>query len=137
MLKLCWFSCQYNNGWIRDGFAGLVGCKDLNLCDHGFPKCDTNAPCDNTVGSYDCFYDNGYAGDGVEDGAKCSGIDACVAKTYDCDFNASFSNTIGSFTCSCNRCLTFNAISGEIRHYTKNVFKKTSNIIYIFVNLSV
>ena len=38
--------------------------KDKDECTNGESKCDANANCTNTVGSYSCKCNGGYEGDG-------------------------------------------------------------------------
>ncbi|XP_053403177.1 uncharacterized protein LOC123554121 [Mercenaria mercenaria] len=66
-----------------------TGCNVTN-------KCDSNAQCEMTGGSYTCTCNTGFSGDGT----TCTDIDECVGgravqkmKTV---------NTAGSFTCTCN-----------------------------------
>ena len=42
---------------------------DLDECDTGTDSCDTNAYCNNTIGSHNCTCYSGYTGNG----AKCTG----------------------------------------------------------------
>ena len=38
---------------------------DIDECTDGVDDCDTNANCDNTVGSFNCTCNSGYAVNGV------------------------------------------------------------------------
>ena len=44
---------------------------DINECETGEHNCDSNAECNNTIGSFECFCNEGYEGDGVNCIGKC------------------------------------------------------------------
>ncbi|XP_072030186.1 CUB and sushi domain-containing protein 1-like [Amphiura filiformis] len=71
---------------------------DIDECTLGTDNCDTNAACNNTVGSFTCACNAGYHGDGV----TCTDINECTLGTDNCEANAACTNTAGSFTCACN-----------------------------------
>ncbi|KAL9978444.1 hypothetical protein ACROYT_G015958 [Oculina patagonica] len=93
-----------NKYWLDPtltGVAVLVYCdmnlKDIDECSSGSHKCDMNAKCNNTVGSYNCTCKEGYTGDG----RSCSDIDECSDGSHKCDRNANCTNNVGSFYCTC------------------------------------
>nr|XP_058973649.1 neurogenic locus notch homolog protein 2-like [Pocillopora verrucosa] len=47
------------------GYTGEDCTKDVDECDLGEHKCDSNAECINTRGSYDCKCKEGFTGDGL------------------------------------------------------------------------
>ncbi|KAL9963248.1 hypothetical protein ACROYT_G032429 [Oculina patagonica] len=73
------------------GYTGEICEKDIDECvtaeEH---KCDANADCVNTHGSYNCSCKSGYTGDRL----NCS-------EEHKCDANADCVNTHGSYNCSC------------------------------------
>ncbi|CAH3173842.1 unnamed protein product [Porites lobata] len=71
--------------------------KEIDECISNYHRCDPNAACQNTVGSYICTCKAGFYGNGK----KCSDIDECSNKTHKCDVNAVCSNTQGSHNCTC------------------------------------
>ncbi|XP_078382013.1 uncharacterized protein LOC144664690 isoform X2 [Oculina patagonica] len=98
------------------GYTGEICEKDIDECvtaeEH---KCDANADCVNTHGSYNCSCKSGYTGDRL----NCSGEIFCVtAEEHKCDANADCVNTHGSYNCSCKsgytgdglNCSGFNAV---------------------------
>ncbi|CAH3192560.1 unnamed protein product, partial [Porites evermanni] len=68
---------------------------DINECTTNVHKCDTNAVCSNTEGSYNCTCSPGYTGNGT----SCNDINECTISVDNCDANAFCSNTDGSFDC--------------------------------------
>lgn len=85
-----------------DGFYSPSGargnCIDLPNCENDSNKCDVNAICQETDGSYLCFCLTGYFGNCV----TCKDLDACSRPDlfYDgCDPNADCVNTIESWAC--------------------------------------
>ncbi|HIA00366.1 MAG TPA: hypothetical protein EYN66_00355 [Myxococcales bacterium] len=60
-------------------------------------KCDPNATCENTVGSFVCTCASGYSGDGSE----CTDINECVDGSANCPANSICNNTEGAYECSC------------------------------------
>ncbi|XP_067652542.1 fibrillin-2-like [Haliotis asinina] len=126
-LDLIWSvsQCQLNNparkcysnacpaGWEKDPpFNNNLLCyfgvcciqTDVNECLTANGGCDSNARCDNTIGSFTCTCNNGYSGDGF----NCTDVNECTINNGGCDSNARCDNTIGSFTCTCN-----NGYSGD------------------------
>lgn len=73
-------------------------CMDIDEC--ATPgRCDPNATCTNTPGSFMCACNSGYLGPGD----ICTDIDECrMDASNDCDVNSVCSNTEGSYTCTCN-----------------------------------
>ncbi|CAH3153756.1 unnamed protein product, partial [Porites evermanni] len=71
--------------------------KEIDECISNYHRCDPNAACENTVGSYICTCKAGFYGNGK----KCFGIDECSNKTRTCDVNAVCSNTQGSHNYTC------------------------------------
>ena len=49
-------------------------CLDINECTMNMSRCDENANCTNTDGSYNCSCNHGYNGDGF----KCTGNKICT-----------------------------------------------------------
>ena len=47
--------------WVLHSFL----LKDIDECETGVNKCDENANCFNTDGSYTCRCQTGFAGDGI------------------------------------------------------------------------
>ncbi|CAH3173844.1 unnamed protein product, partial [Porites lobata] len=70
---------------------------EIDECIRDYHRCDPNAACQNTVGSYICTCKAGFYGNGK----KCFDIDECRNKTQTCDVNAVCSNTHGSYKCTC------------------------------------
>merc|ERR1712048_122323 len=60
------FACLCEEGYEGDPVAG---CTDIDECKNVFfDKCDPNATCKNTIGSYECTCNNGFTGDGSTGG---------------------------------------------------------------------
>merc|ERR1712048_971445 len=60
------FACLCEEGYEGDPVAG---CTDIDECKNVFfDKCDPNATCKNTIGSYECTCNNGFTGDGATGG---------------------------------------------------------------------
>ena len=76
--------------------VGASGCTNQNEC-LGSNPCDTNAQCDDTVGSFTCTCKAGYTGDGT----SCSNVDECSLGTHTCHTNAECADTDGSHECTC------------------------------------
>ena len=49
------------------------GCTDIDECSLETHNCDTEANCNNTIGSFECKCKDDYVGDGI----TCSVLDAC------------------------------------------------------------
>lgn len=68
-------------------------CADVDECtseDPQYKKCDTNAECTNTVGSYSCACSKGFSGDGFEcerDPIETAIADPDPCDAQDCDFH--------------------------------------------------
>ncbi|CAD5226145.1 unnamed protein product [Bursaphelenchus okinawaensis] len=62
--------CQCKLGFEGDGF----NCTDVDECMGTMPRCDPNAKCFNTIGSYLCECSPGFAGNGFE----------CTTNTMSC-----------------------------------------------------
>ncbi|CAH3179854.1 unnamed protein product [Porites lobata] len=71
--------------------------QEIDDCTTNYHRCNVNAACQNTVGSYKCTCKAGYSGNG----RKCVEIDECTSKTHNCDRNGLCKNTEGTFTCTC------------------------------------
>eukprot|EP00820_Chromera_velia_P023586 Cvel_8795.t1-p1 / transcript=Cvel_8795.t1 / gene=Cvel_8795 / organism=Chromera_velia_CCMP2878 / gene_product=Fibrillin-1, putative / transcript_product=Fibrillin-1, putative / location=Cvel_scaffold492:67487-84038(+) / protein_length=1954 / sequence_SO=supercontig / SO=protein_coding / is_pseudo=false len=69
-------------------------------CATNVHDCDTNAACNNTVGSFECACNDGYSGTGIA--PDCADENECTLNTHDCDTNAGCTDSVGSFSCSCN-----------------------------------
>ncbi|XP_066023509.1 uromodulin-like [Pocillopora verrucosa] len=80
------------------GYTGEDCTEDVDECDLGEHKCDSNAECINTRGSYDCKCKEGFTGDGL----TCTDIDECnLVDNYCTKSGANCTNTVGSFNCTC------------------------------------
>ena len=55
--------------------------SDIDECARNLSRCDENAECTNTDGSYNCSCNNGYEGDGF----NCNGT--CPDSMNTCDWN--------------------------------------------------
>ena len=82
-----------------------TACVDINECERGSAKCDQNANCTNTVGSFLCECKRNYEGDG----AFCSEIipslpkvDWCSLRVY-CGDKANCENIQTKAICKCNK----------------------------------
>ncbi|XP_028408855.1 uncharacterized protein LOC114531443 [Dendronephthya gigantea] len=82
-------------------------CEDIDECTIGTGKCDGQATCNNTIGSYSCGCDVGY----VQNETMCVDVDECTLQTDNCGSQATCSNTIGSFTCDCNEGYSWKGIT--------------------------
>ncbi|XP_078382576.1 uncharacterized protein LOC144665245 isoform X2 [Oculina patagonica] len=82
----------------KSGFTGNNCEHDIDECKGKTNKCDVNAVCNNTKGSYVCTCKDGYTGDGQ----NCEDIDECAQDTHNCSkVGGLCNNTEGSFNCSC------------------------------------
>lgn len=98
-------SCLCREGFEGDGSSS---CPDVDECITSIDDCDTNAACDNTVGSFTCACNNGFSGNGV----TCDDINECAdPSTNICHANATCGNIAGSFTCSCDEGYIGNGIT--------------------------
>ncbi|CAH3173849.1 unnamed protein product, partial [Porites lobata] len=70
---------------------------EIDECISNYHRCDPNAACQNTVGSYICTCKAGFYGNGK----KCFDINECRNKSHTCDVNAVCTNTQGSYNCTC------------------------------------
>lgn len=70
--------------------------SDINECTVGLAKCDQNANCTNTVGSYNCTCNAGYTGNGT----YCADINECLDNSTCAHGNCT--NTAGSYFCTCS-----------------------------------
>ena len=70
----------------------LTLCKDE--CQES--KCDSNAVCEDEIGSFTCACKDGFIGNGTE----CTDINEC--KTHECHSNAKCYNIPGYFNCTCD-----------------------------------
>ncbi|XP_028390639.1 matrilin-2-like [Dendronephthya gigantea] len=65
---------------------------DVNECEIGTNNCNSNASCNNTIGSFRCACNVGYVGDGI----KCRNLTIC-AKKIDLGFVMDSSSSIGHY----------------------------------------
>ena len=112
------FNCECTNGFASNGTGCFCGegliekadqCIDFDECSTSH-RCDVNANCTNTHGSYQCDCLPGFYGDGKSCGCatgfefnltnQCIDVDECSTEN-DCSENAICNNTIGSFVCQC------------------------------------
>jgi hypothetical protein len=112
------FNCVCNPGFQGDGYK----CGDINECasrpepcdfaQHCFQtpdgivcncpeslnRCDPDALCQNTLGTYICICPPGFVGEGL----TCDDLDECELNLDNCAPEATCTNTHGSFRCACN-----------------------------------
>ena len=72
-------------------------CTDIDECAAVPRRCDTNATCSNSQGSFSCTCKPGWSGSGT----TCADVDECAGNTDNCDAAATCTNTQGGFTCAC------------------------------------
>ena len=104
------FLCTCNTGFSGNGYycsseilasiklytnLQVLDPADINECESGSYICDSNAMCEDNVGSYQCVCVTGYSGSGD----TCSDVDECQSSP--CHDNATCTNTNGSYTCQC------------------------------------
>ena len=65
-----------------------VYCDDIDECTENTHRCDNNADCGNTVGSYQCRCRIGFEGDGQE----CVDSNECVPGHNDCPDHSQCTN---------------------------------------------
>ncbi len=85
--------------------ANGTACVDINECERGLAKCDQNANCTNTFGSYLCECKSNYEGDGTfcsEIIPELPKVDWCSEKFY-CGENASCENIQTKAICKCKK----------------------------------
>lgn len=110
--------------------------KDIDECSLD-NECDTNANCNNTIGSYYCTCDVGYSGNGRNCDGLCLkwillpvqpfenmlfiqlnlDINECIDGSNDCHGNADCINTAGSYSCMCQVGFSGNGTFCEGRDY--------------------
>lgn len=96
--------------------------KDYDECGMATDKCDRNAVCSNTVGSYTCRCKSGYSGDGF----RCPDINECSDLSHKCDVNAVCSNTAGSHMCRCR-----SGFTGDGFRCTGTVLRSVFRLLWI------
>ncbi|CAC5378602.1 FBN2_3 [Mytilus coruscus] len=70
----------------------------LDECTEGSARCDPQAVCINTIGSFKCDCRPGYSGDGF----TCRDVNECTRNNGGCDIDATCVNVPGSFRCVCD-----------------------------------
>eukprot|EP00937_MAST-01D_sp_MAST-1D-sp2_P008049 g8049.t1 len=107
--------CKCNPGYRgggpwKKGSEEYPPCENINECDEKTYKCDTNARCVDTPGSYTCTCTAGWRSEGrAPEGrnTKCVDIDECAEKKFKCDINEKCVNNVGltaerkGYTCAC------------------------------------
>ncbi|XP_062519460.1 fibrillin-1-like, partial [Corticium candelabrum] len=74
---------------------------DIDECVQATDNCDSNAECNNTVGSFTCTCHACYSGDGI----NCTNINECTEGSHDCAQRGGIcANTPGGYNCSCDQC---------------------------------
>lgn len=74
-------------------------CHDINECDMNPAICDSNAGCQNNVGSFSCTCNEGYSFD--ENTLTCENIDECNQENQVCGAYTECKDNDGSFLCDC------------------------------------
>ena len=92
---------------------------DIDECSEAVDRCNMNAVCTDTDGSFTCTCQVGFSGDGLTCASKkcvilmvvaksgsieypfCIDINECSEVLHNCDMNADCADTDGSFTCTC------------------------------------